>query len=298
MEQPSPPEHHTGGSFPKIGAWAWSFVGIVIATIIVVTALAAVSEIALPLLFAAVLAVIFKPVAGSLERHGFNPSQAAGVLVLGLLLLMTVVVTATVRGVLDQTDEIGASVDAAKDYAVQELGLDEKTMDEARTATEDAAPAVGEGVLPAIVSSLGSLVDLRRRPDPGRPDHVLPAEGRRATPKGGRGPGEPIDPRRRERLHLRLVRDPPRLREGTHRDVGDRGRRRRDRQPAARPATGVHDHRGELHRAATSPTSARSSAEVWPSSSPLATAAWAWRRSCSWSCSHRTCCSRTSWNRR
>ena len=88
------------------------------ATIIVVTALAAVSEIALPLLFAAVLAVIFKPVAGSLERRGFKPSLAAGVLVLGLLIVMTIVVTATVRGVLDQTDEIGASVDAAKEYAV------------------------------------------------------------------------------------------------------------------------------------------------------------------------------------
>ena len=158
MEQPSPPEEQTGGSFPKIGAWAWSFVGIVVATIIVVTALAAVSEIALPLLFAAVLAVIFKPVAGSLERHGFKATQAAGVLVLGLLLLMTVVVTATVRGVLDQTDEIGASVDAAKDYAVQELGLDAKALDDARAATEDAAPTIGEGVLPAIVSSLGSLV--------------------------------------------------------------------------------------------------------------------------------------------
>ena len=120
MEPTSPPEDHPGGSFPRIGAWAWSFVGVAVATIIVVTALAAVSEIALPLLFAAVLAVIFKPVAGSLERHRFKPSLAAGVLVLGLLLLMTVVMTATVRGVLDQTDEIGASVDAAKEYAVVE----------------------------------------------------------------------------------------------------------------------------------------------------------------------------------
>ena len=52
--------------------------GFVIATVIVVTAFGAVSEILLPLLFAAVLAVIFKPVAGSLERHGFKPTLAAG----------------------------------------------------------------------------------------------------------------------------------------------------------------------------------------------------------------------------
>ena len=71
------------GGAPKIGVWAWSFVGVVIATIIVVTALAAVSEIFIPLLFAAVLAVIFKPVVGSLSNHGFKPSLAAGLLVLG-----------------------------------------------------------------------------------------------------------------------------------------------------------------------------------------------------------------------
>jgi hypothetical protein len=46
---------------PRIAVWAWSFVGVVAATIIVVVALAAVSEIVLPLTLAAVLAVIFKP---------------------------------------------------------------------------------------------------------------------------------------------------------------------------------------------------------------------------------------------
>ena len=67
--------------------------------IIVFTALAAVSEIVLPMTFAAVLAVIFKPLVGTLERHGLKPSLAAGLIVLGLLVLMIGVVVATVRGV-------------------------------------------------------------------------------------------------------------------------------------------------------------------------------------------------------
>ena len=70
-------------SAPKIGVLAWSFVGVVVATIIVVTAFGYVSEILLPLLFAAVLAVIFKPTVGSLERRGLKPSLAAGLIVLG-----------------------------------------------------------------------------------------------------------------------------------------------------------------------------------------------------------------------
>jgi hypothetical protein len=52
------------GWFSKLGPWAWSFVGAVAATIILVLVLGAVSEILLPLMFAAVLAVILKRVVG------------------------------------------------------------------------------------------------------------------------------------------------------------------------------------------------------------------------------------------
>ena len=89
---------------PRIGIWAWSFVGLVITAIIVVFALSAVSEIALPMTFAAVLAIVFKPLVGTLQRHKLKPSLAAGVIVLGLLALMAGVAVATVRGVTEQAD--------------------------------------------------------------------------------------------------------------------------------------------------------------------------------------------------
>ena len=59
---------------PKLGVWAWSFAGFVAATIMVL-ALAAVSEIVLPLTFAAVLAVIFKPIVGTFRRDKFSIMQ-------------------------------------------------------------------------------------------------------------------------------------------------------------------------------------------------------------------------------
>ena len=59
---------------PKLGVWAWSFVGFVAATIIAVLALAAVSEIVLPLTFA-VLAVTFKPLVGTVRPHKFSIMQ-------------------------------------------------------------------------------------------------------------------------------------------------------------------------------------------------------------------------------
>jgi predicted PurR-regulated permease PerM len=132
----------------------------VVATVIVVTALSAVSEIILPLLFAAVLAVIFKPLVGRLTRDRFKPSLAAGLIVLGLLMLMTFVVVATVRGIVDQTDEIGASVDAAIDNASDELNVDPDSLNDAKAATQEAGPMIAEGVVPAFVSGVNSLLGL------------------------------------------------------------------------------------------------------------------------------------------
>ena len=146
--------------FPRIGVWAWSFVGVIAATIIVVAALAAVSEIVLPLMFAAVLAVIFKPAVEILVHHRFKPALAAGLVVVGLIALMTGVVVATVRGVTGQTDQIGASVDAALHKAVDALGVDQASLDAARAAVEKASPAIGGGVLTNLVSGIDKLIGL------------------------------------------------------------------------------------------------------------------------------------------
>ena len=114
----------------------------------------------LPLLFAAVLAVVFKPVVGNLERRGLKPTLGAGLVVLGLLALMAVVMVATVRGVIEQTDEIGGSVDAAIEKAVDELDVDEEALQDARAAAEETSPAVAEGFVTKIVSGVDALIGL------------------------------------------------------------------------------------------------------------------------------------------
>ena len=74
---------------------------------------------------------------------------------------MTGVVVATVRGVTEQTDEIGASVDAAMDNAAEQTrAVDQAALDEARAATEEAAPTITGGFLTQLVSGVGTLVGL------------------------------------------------------------------------------------------------------------------------------------------
>ncbi len=145
---------------PKVGIGAWSFVGVVAATTIVVAALSAVSEIVLPLTFAAVLAVVFQPVVERLERHHLKASYGAGLIVIGLLALMTAVLLATVRGVVEQTDQISASVNAAITEASDSLEVDQAALESARASIESAGSTIGSGFLPELVSGFDKLIGL------------------------------------------------------------------------------------------------------------------------------------------
>ena len=136
---------------PKLGVWSWAFVGFTAAAVIVVIVLGALSEIVLPMTFAAVLAIIFKPLVGVLQRHKLKPTLAAGAVVLGLLLLMAGVLVATVRGVTDQADQISEVTDEAVANAAEQLdvvGIDQAALEDARAATEAAAPMIADGFAP------------------------------------------------------------------------------------------------------------------------------------------------------
>ena len=145
---------------PRLGVWAWSFVGVIVAVAILLAGVAAVSEVILPFTFAAVLAICFKPAAGWLGRKGMKPAGAAGLIVLLLLGLTTVVAVATFQGVVDQTAEIGQSVDAAIDKAAAELEVDKEDLQAARNDVESAEPMVTGGFLTEVVGGFNALVAL------------------------------------------------------------------------------------------------------------------------------------------
>ncbi len=161
LTPPQPPRPASGSSaVPRVLLWSWGFVGFAVTVAIVAFVLGAVSEIALPMLLAAVLAIIFKPLVALLERHRIRVTAAAGIVVLGLLLLATGVVVATVRGVVDQIAEISDATDEAIAEAAQGLDIDESTLEELRVATEGAAPMISTGFLTLLVEGVGSIIGL------------------------------------------------------------------------------------------------------------------------------------------
>jgi predicted PurR-regulated permease PerM len=145
---------------PGPGLWAWAFVGIAAAVTIVAAVVAALNEILLPLTFAVVLAVVFKPLATTLVRRRLRPGVAAGVVVLGLLGLVALVVVAMVQGVGDQLDRIGDSVDDAASEAQASLDIDQTTVDAVTGAVASLSPGVTVGFLTTLVSGVGTLVGL------------------------------------------------------------------------------------------------------------------------------------------
>jgi putative heme transporter len=137
----------------RAGITAWSTIGLVGVTAIVVMLLSAVSSVVLPLIFAAVLAVLFRPVAAWLEAQGLRPTLAAGAVVIGCVVAVAVVVVLAVRGVLDQTAQIGGQVEEA----LTTSGLDETTANDLQDAVESLSPIIGEGVAKLVVGGVGRL---------------------------------------------------------------------------------------------------------------------------------------------
>lgn len=113
---------------PRAGVWAWTFVGVVAALVVIVSALAAV--------------------------------VAAGIVVLGLMALIVLVATATVQGVVAQRDTISASVNDAAAEASASVNVDQATWTAVQDSVASMAPTVQQGFLTTIVSGIGSLVGI------------------------------------------------------------------------------------------------------------------------------------------
>ena len=98
----------------KAGIRAWLIVGIVAVAVVAYTAFSTFSTFILPLIVAAVLGIIFEPVAALFAR--FMPRQIASLLVLGgIFILAIVIVAVVVIGVIDQAPEIVDQTQAAID---------------------------------------------------------------------------------------------------------------------------------------------------------------------------------------
>jgi putative heme transporter len=141
----------------NVGRGAWAFVGICVAFAIVASVFALIGEVMLPLVFAAVLAVCFRPLARLLQRNEHvSIAAASGLVVLGLVGLACGVAWAAIRGI---TSQSGAMMSELQEGLV-EAGATETAAADIASAVEDLQPTVAFGFVEAVISGISTVSGL------------------------------------------------------------------------------------------------------------------------------------------
>lgn len=142
----------------RAGVAAWSIVGIAVLTSIVVSVLAAISELVLPLVFAVMIGATAYPLARRLHRR-MSPALAALVVVSGMGVVVAAVAVLTIEAVASQTGTLSAQVDTAlAELATSGVGLDDSQLQQVREAVASLSALITRGVLTLVIGGIGALI--------------------------------------------------------------------------------------------------------------------------------------------
>jgi putative heme transporter len=141
------------------GVTGWLALGMAGAAAVVVWALLYTSDLVIPFLFAAVLAILFTPVVDWLARR--MPRVLAAVLVLLALVVVAVASTlAVVQGISAVAPQIGDLIASAFDEAeawMQSAGVSASTASNVSSSAEDAGRSATRTLIGGIFSGIGAL---------------------------------------------------------------------------------------------------------------------------------------------
>ena len=157
-QDPSVSRWRIPGWYRRIGLVSWLFLGVVAAVALLAWVIAATSEITSPLVLGAFFAVVFLPVVDWLALRRFPRSLAAMTVLIGLILLIAGVTWLSAAALIDQGDELSASLDGAVadiESWLDDTPVNEELVGQIRETANDAGPAVTGG----LGSSAVSLVD-------------------------------------------------------------------------------------------------------------------------------------------
>ena len=141
-----------------VGTGSWLAVGIVVVVGVVLLLLTLVTEVAIPLAIAAVLAAILVPVTDKLE--GWRVPRWLGatlVLVLGLSLVVGTIVL-VIRGIISQSDEIWAHLQSGLQRLNADVGGSSSSAGTLVAGARSSVRVLQSGVLGSLFSSAGSLI--------------------------------------------------------------------------------------------------------------------------------------------
>jgi predicted PurR-regulated permease PerM len=145
---------------PPVGRSAWLLVGIAILVAIVLFLLGLISDLLIPLTFAAILAAVFVPLVDRFERWHVPRRLGAPLVVLLLLATVMVVVWMVFSQIINQGSQIIDKLTAGIDTAGGGVGLSEGNKEEAAKIAGQLVMVLVEGTLKGLGSVTVLIVAL------------------------------------------------------------------------------------------------------------------------------------------
>ncbi|KKG13928.1 hypothetical protein EO98_01175 [Methanosarcina sp. 2.H.T.1A.6] len=142
---------------------SWLFLGIVLAASTVLSVIATVSSITVPLLVAVVIGIVFRPLVDMLERWHVNRNIGTVLAMLFIFLGAAVLFVILVKGFIDQGAEIVFQLKTGWESLqvwLLQFPVKEETLDSISTAIANALPALGQGIIGLLSSTFSSAAAL------------------------------------------------------------------------------------------------------------------------------------------
>lgn len=140
---------------------SWLFLGIVLAASTVLSVIATVSSITIPLLVAVVIGIVFQPLVDMLERRRVHRNLGTVMTMMFIFLGTAALFAILVRGFIDQGAEIIKQLEAgwaSLEAWLLQFQIEEETLDSISAAIVNALPAMGQGIIGLFSSTFSSVV--------------------------------------------------------------------------------------------------------------------------------------------
>lgn len=159
----APPAEGMAARLRRVGAVAWSLLGVIVLAVVVASAIGALSGILIPLAVAVILGIVLEPVADLLRRRGVPSTPAVVITLLAAVAVAAATIAVVVVGFVGQwgqiTDQLWAGWQSFLNR-VRELDIDPDRLDRIRAATGDYAADLGQGVLGLVAGTVYGAVSL------------------------------------------------------------------------------------------------------------------------------------------
>ena len=147
------------GGLMRLGRRSWAIVGVIAASVIIYLLLAALSVLVVPLIIAGVVGALLVPLVDRMAKH-MPRKLAAGIVLVGLVVIGAMAVVVAVAGVVEQAPEVSKQLSSGL-AAVKEwlsgVGINVGSAKGAADGAQSAAGAAAGG-LPALVGTIFSSV--------------------------------------------------------------------------------------------------------------------------------------------